>query len=148
MPTYKANSPEADAALRALVARRAEANESARDVAEAIIARVRAEGDAYVRQQITKLDRGTLDEDASAPGVAAMAIGTESLPRVDKIAGPGNAYVTAAKARLVGEVGIDMTAGPTELVVIADETADARFVAADLAAQREHGEDSAVILIE
>lgn len=82
-----------------------------------------------------------------AAGVAAMALGTESLKRVDKIAGPGNAYVTAAKARLVGEVGIDMTAGPTELVVIADDTADPDLVQADLDAQQEHGADSAVILI-
>jgi histidinol dehydrogenase len=82
-----------------------------------------------------------------AAGIAAMALGTESLRRVDKIAGPGNAYVTAAKARLVGEVGIDMTAGPTELVVIADDTADAELVQADLDAQQEHGPDSAVILI-
>ena len=82
-----------------------------------------------------------------AAGIAALALGTESLERVDKIAGPGNAYVTAAKARLVGEVGIDMTAGPTELVVIADDTANAGFVQADLDAQQEHGPDSAVICI-
>jgi histidinol dehydrogenase len=82
-----------------------------------------------------------------AAGVAAAALGTGSLARVDKIVGPGNRYVTAAKARLVGTVGIDMTAGPTELVVIADETANPEFVAADLAAQAEHGPDSAVIVI-
>jgi histidinol dehydrogenase len=82
-----------------------------------------------------------------AAGVAAAALGTQSLARVDKIVGPGNQYVTAAKARLVGTVGIDMTAGPTELVVIADETANPEFVAADLAAQAEHGPDSAVIAI-
>lgn len=82
-----------------------------------------------------------------AAGIAALALGTESLPRVDKIAGPGNAYVTAAKARLVGEVGIDMTAGPTELVVIADDSADVALVQADLDAQQEHGPDSAVICI-
>lgn len=82
-----------------------------------------------------------------ASAIAAMALGTESLERVDKIVGPGNQYVTAAKARLVGEVGIDMTAGPTELVVVADETSDPELVAADLAAQAEHGPDSAVVLI-
>jgi len=82
-----------------------------------------------------------------AAGIAAAALGTESLQRVDKIAGPGNAYVTAAKARLIGEVGIDMTAGPTELVVIADDTADVEYVQADLDAQQEHGPDSAVICI-
>ncbi|HET8796412.1 MAG TPA: histidinol dehydrogenase [Thermoanaerobaculia bacterium] len=82
-----------------------------------------------------------------AAGIAAAALGTASLARVDKIAGPGNAYVTAAKARLIGEVGIDMTAGPTELIVIADDTADAALVQADLDAQQEHGADSAVICI-
>lgn len=82
-----------------------------------------------------------------ASGIAALALGTQTLERVDKIAGPGNAYVTAAKARLVGEVGIDMTAGPTELVVIADDSADAEYVQADLDAQQEHGIDSAVICI-
>jgi histidinol dehydrogenase len=69
------------------------------------------------------------------------------VPRVDKIVGPGNAYVTAAKMRLVGEVGIDMTAGPTELVVIADDTANVAFVQADLDAQQEHGDDSIVTCI-
>jgi len=82
-----------------------------------------------------------------AAGVAAAALGTESLPRVDKIVGPGNSYVTAAKMRLIGEVGIDMTAGPTELVVIADHTADPALVQADLDAQAEHGPDSAVICV-
>ncbi|HSP34005.1 MAG TPA: histidinol dehydrogenase [Thermoanaerobaculia bacterium] len=80
-----------------------------------------------------------------AAAIAAMAIGTQTLERVDKIVGPGNSYVTAAKARLVGEVGIDMTAGPTELVVIADDSANPEFVAADMLAQAEHGPDSAVI---
>lgn len=82
-----------------------------------------------------------------AQAIAALALGTETLERVDKIAGPGNAYVTAAKSRLMGEVGIDMTAGPTELVVIADGSANAAYVQADLDAQQEHGPDSAVICI-
>jgi histidinol dehydrogenase len=82
-----------------------------------------------------------------AAGIAALALGTESLRRVDKIAGPGNSFVTAAKARLIGEVGIDMTAGPTELVVIADETCHEEAVVADLMAQAEHGPDSAVICV-
>jgi len=89
----------------------------------------------------------TIYQCGGAAGVAALAIGTESLPRVDKIVGPGNQYVTAAKMRLVGEVGIDMTAGPTELVVIADETAGVAFVQADLDAQQEHGPDSVVTCI-
>jgi histidinol dehydrogenase len=80
-----------------------------------------------------------------AAGIAALALGTSTLQRVDKIVGPGNQYVTAAKALLVGTVGIDMTAGPTELVVLADETSDMRLVAADILAQAEHGDDSSVI---
>ena len=94
-----------------------------------------------------KLGVTTIYRGGGAAGIAAMALGTESLPRVDKIVGPGNSYVTAAKSRLVGEVGIDMTAGPTELVVIADDTANADQVIADLLAQAEHGDDSAVICL-
>ncbi|HEX3579571.1 MAG TPA: histidinol dehydrogenase [Thermoanaerobaculia bacterium] len=82
-----------------------------------------------------------------AAGIAAAALGTESFERVDKIVGPGNQYVTAAKAQLVGTVGIDMTAGPTELVVIADDSANVALVQADLDAQGEHGPNSAVICI-
>ena len=95
----------------------------------------------------TRLGIRTIYQAGGAAGIAALALGTESLPRVDKIVGPGNAYVTAAKKRLAGEVGIDMIAGPTELVLIADETADPSFVQADLDAQQEHGEDSAVICV-
>jgi len=94
-----------------------------------------------------RLGIGEIYRCGGAAGVAAAALGTESLPRVDKIVGPGNSYVTAAKMRLIGEVGIDMTAGPTELVVIADRTADAALVQADLDAQAEHGPDSDVICV-
>ena len=76
-----------------------------------------------------------------------MALGTATLERVDKIVGPGNAYVTVAKKLLVGRVGIDMLAGPTELVLIADDAADAKLVAADLLAQAEHGADSVVVCV-
>lgn len=256
---FTANTPEADAALRAIVDRRAATNENALRVADEMIAGVRARGDAYVAEVIAKFDDVTIEPDAirieprevtiasemcsaidlaidrieafhrpqlpqsyrrgdiehrvrpirrigvyvpggravylstlimtavpariagveeivcittpsaaerdelhdvcnrlgvreiyrsgGAAGVAAAAIGTRSLARVDKIVGPGNAYVTAAKMRLMGEIGIDMTAGPTELIVIADDTADARFVIADLLAQAEHGADSEVILL-
>ena len=72
-------------------------------------------------------------------GVAALACGTESVRKVEKIVGPGNAYVTAAKRLLYGEVAIDMVAGPSEILVIADETADPAFIAADLLSQAEHG---------
>lgn len=257
MNWLKASSPEAEAALGELEARRRSANEDAFRVADEMIAGVRARGDAYVAEQIEKFDRVNVSPIRIAPrdvaidpelaraldtaiervaafhfaqlprsyrwenvdhrvralrrvgiyvpggravyvstlimcavpariagvpelvvattpsaaakdelhyvcnrlgirelyqcggaaGIAALALGTESLERVDKIAGPGNAYVTAAKARLVGEVGIDMTAGPTELVIIADDTACAGYVQADLDAQQEHGPDSAVICI-
>lgn len=80
--------------------------------------------------------------------ISAMAIGTETIPKVDKIFGPGNQYVTAAKtyAQSIG-VAIDMPAGPSELLVIADATATPAFVAADLLSQAEHGTDSQVILL-
>jgi histidinol dehydrogenase len=248
---------EVETALRELEARRGAANEDATRVASEMIAGVRARGDAFVREQIERFDRVSIDEIRVAPrdtsidpamrdaietaieridafhrqqlpqsyrwngiehrvrplrrvgiyvpggravylstllmcavpariagvrelvvittpaaasrdelhyacsrlgitsiyrcggaaGIAAAALGTESLERVDKIVGPGNQYVTAAKALLVGTVGIDMTAGPTELVVIADDSSNAAFVQADLDAQAEHGEDSAVICI-
>jgi histidinol dehydrogenase len=261
MPVFDVNSPEADAALRAIEQRRDQSAAHALRVADEAIEGVRARGDAYVREQVERFDRVTLDAIAIAPrdvaidpelaraiqiaidriesfhrgqtpagytwtlngtsvihrvrplrrvglyvpggravylstlimtavparlagvrelvvattfaaaerdelhyacallgirqiyrcggaaGVAALAHGTETLERVDKIVGPGNQYVTAAKARLIGQVGIDMIAGPTELVVIADESANLDFVAADLAAQAEHGPDSAVICI-
>jgi histidinol dehydrogenase len=82
-----------------------------------------------------------------AQAVAALAYGTETLPRVDKIVGPGNQYVAAAKKLVYGTVDIDSLAGPSEIVVIADDTARADFVAADLLSQAEHSEDAAAILI-
>ena len=82
-----------------------------------------------------------------AQAIAAFAYGTESIARVDKIAGPGNAYVAIAKKLVFGSVGIDSVAGPTEVVVIADQTADPRFVAADLLAQAEHDEAASAICI-
>src|SRR5712692_10670912 len=261
MAIFRIDSPEAEAALRALEARRNASEAEALRVADAAIAGVRERGDAFVREQIARFDRVSIDDIRIAPrnvtidpkmaeaidvaierveafhrqqlpdsytwsndgtevlhrvrplrrvgvyvpggravylstlimtavpgriagvreivaittpaaadrdelhyactrlgireiyrcggaaGIAAAALGTESLARVDKIVGPGNQYVTAAKIRLVGEVGIDMTAGPTELIVIADETADAALVTADLLAQAEHGADSEVILL-
>lgn len=74
-----------------------------------------------------------------AQAVAALAYGTETVPRVDKIVGPGNAYVQAAKRLVYGQVDIDSTAGPSEITIIADATADPSYVAADLLAQAEHG---------
>jgi len=82
-----------------------------------------------------------------AQAVAALAYGTESIRPVAKIVGPGNAYVAAAKRRVFGVVGIDMIAGPSEVVVLADSSADPRYVAADLLAQAEHDEAAQSILI-
>ena len=82
-----------------------------------------------------------------AQAIAALALGTETIGRVDKIAGPGNTYVTEAKRQLTGRVGIDLLAGPSELVVVGDGTAPSEWTAADLAAQAEHGPDSKVALI-
>jgi len=79
--------------------------------------------------------------------VAAMAIGTESIPAVDMLVGPGNAYVAEAKRQLFGRVGIDLFAGPTETLVIADETVDAEICAVDLLGQAEHGPNSPAILL-
>ena len=79
--------------------------------------------------------------------VAAMAVGTQSIRRVDMLAGPGNAYVAEAKRQLFGEVGIDLFAGPTEILIIADDHADPFVVAVDLLSQAEHGPDSPAVLI-
>ena len=81
-----------------------------------------------------------------AHGVAALALGTETVPRVDKLAGPGNAFVALAKKELYGHVDIDMIAGPSEILIIADETADPRFCAADLLSQAEHDPAASVLL--
>jgi len=78
-----------------------------------------------------------------AQAIAALACGTATLPRVDKIVGPGNRFVTEAKRQVSGFAGIDMLAGPTEVLILADESADVRYVAADLIAQAEHDEDAA-----
>lgn len=78
-----------------------------------------------------------------AQAIAALGYGTATLPRVDKVVGPGNKWVAEAKRQLVGQVGIDMVAGPTEVVIIADGTVSAVHVAADLVAQAEHDEDAA-----
>ena len=82
-----------------------------------------------------------------AQAVAALAFGTESIPRVDKIVGPGNIYVALAKKAVYGHVSIDSIAGPSEILVIADETANPRYVAADLLSQAEHDELASAILV-
>jgi histidinol dehydrogenase len=82
-----------------------------------------------------------------AQAVAAMAFGTETVPQVYKIFGPGNRYVTTAKTMVQNKVAIDMPAGPSEVLVIADDTANPSYVAADLLAQAEHGTDSQSVLV-
>jgi histidinol dehydrogenase len=82
-----------------------------------------------------------------AQAVAALAYGTETIPRVDKIVGPGNIYVALAKAQVFGDVGIDMVAGPSEVLVVADDSAAAAFVAADLLAQAEHDPMARAVLL-
>ena len=82
-----------------------------------------------------------------AQAVAALAYGTESVPRVDKIVGPGNAFVAEAKRQVFGQVAIDMIAGPSEILVVADGGSDPRFVAADLLSQAEHDRNASAVLI-
>ena len=82
-----------------------------------------------------------------AQAVAALAYGTQTLPKVDKIVGPGNAYVAEAKKQVFGKVSIDMIAGPSEILVVADSTANPRFVAADLLSQAEHDKMASAVLV-
>jgi len=99
---------------------------------------------------ITAMHLGGADEIYIMGGVqavAAMALGTETIGAVDMLVGPGNAYVAEAKRQLFGRVGIDLLAGPTEILVIADESADAEMVATDLLGQAEHGPTSPAILL-
>jgi histidinol dehydrogenase len=82
-----------------------------------------------------------------AQAIAAFAFGTETVPRADRIVGPGNVYVAAAKKLLAGEVGIDFVAGPTETLLVADATGEARYLAADMLAQAEHDVEASAILL-
>ncbi|MDR2571498.1 MAG: histidinol dehydrogenase, partial [Oscillospiraceae bacterium] len=82
-----------------------------------------------------------------AQAIAALAYGTQSMPKVDKITGPGNAYVAEAKRQVFGVVGIDMIAGPSDILIIADSSANPEYIAADMLSQCEHGPDSPAILV-
>ncbi len=95
--------------------------------------------------ELSKVDR--LFAVGGAGAVAAMAYGTASVPRVDRIVGPGNAYVAEAKMQLSGEVGIDLPAGPSELLTIADSSAEARVIAREMLAQAEHDPDASVVTL-
>lgn len=90
---------------------------------------------------------GRIYKVGGAQAVAALAFGTESIPKVDKIVGPGNIYVALAKKSVYGYVSIDSIAGPSEILVLADETANPRYVAADLLSQAEHDEMASAILV-
>lgn len=105
------------------------------------------ESNPTVAAVINELEIKEVYRVGGAQAIAAFAYGTESIECVDKIVGPGNAYVAIAKKLVFGSVGIDSVAGPTEVVVIADHTADPRFVAADLLAQAEHDESASAICI-
>jgi len=100
-----------------------------------------------VAAALVELDITEVYAVGGAQAIAALAFGTETIPRVDKITGPGNKYVAAAKKLVFGVVGIDAIAGPTEIVIIADQTARADYIAADMLAQAEHGEDASAVLI-
>lgn len=89
----------------------------------------------------------TIYKAGGAQAIASMAFGTESIPKVDKITGPGNIFVALAKKAVYGHVSIDSVAGPSEILVLADETANPRYVAADLLSQAEHDELASAILI-
>lgn len=108
-----------------------------------------AEGEVYATTLVAANEAG-VDEIYKAGGaqaIAALAYGTESIPKVDKIVGPGNIFVALAKRAVYGHVSIDSIAGPSEVMVLADETANPRYVAADLLSQAEHDEMASAILV-
>ena len=107
------------------------------------------EGKVYTTTLVAANEAGddVVYKAGGAQAIAAMAYGTESIPKVDKICGPGNIYVALAKKAVFGYVSIDSVAGPSEILVIADETANPRYVAADLLSQAEHDEMASAILI-
>ena len=108
-----------------------------------------AEGEVYATTLVAAKEAG-VDEIYNAGGaqaIAALAYGTESIPKVDKIVGPGNIFVALAKRAVYGHVSIDSIAGPSEVMVLADETANPRYVAADLLSQAEHDEMASAILV-
>ena len=108
-----------------------------------------SEGEVYATTLVAANEAGAtaIYKAGGAQAIAALAYGTESIPKVDKIVGPGNIFVALAKRAVYGHVSIDSIAGPSEILVIADETANPRYVAADLLSQAEHGEMASAILI-
>ena len=108
-----------------------------------------SEGEVYATTLVAANEAGAtaIYKAGGAQAIAARAYGTESIPKVDKIVGPGNIFVALAKRAVYGHVSIDSIAGPSEILVIADETANPRYVAADLLSQAEHDEMASAILI-
>ena len=108
-----------------------------------------AEGKVYDMTLVAANEAGvdTILKAGGAQAIAALAYGTESVPKVDKIVGPGNIFVALAKRMVFGHVSIDSVAGPSEVMVLADETANPRYVAADLLSQAEHDEMASSILV-
>jgi histidinol dehydrogenase len=114
-------------------------------VPEVIMVTPGASPETLLAARLAGVDR--VFEIGGAQAVAALAFGTESIPRVDKIVGPGNAWVASAKRQVYGEVDIDSIAGPSEVLIIADDTADPTWIAADLIAQAEHDREARAILV-
>lgn len=108
-----------------------------------------SEGEVYATTLVAANEAGAtaIYKAGGAQAIAALAYGTESIPKVDKIVGPGNIFVALAKRAVYGHVSIDSIAGPSEILVIADETANPRYVAADLLSQAEHDEMASAILV-
>lgn len=108
-----------------------------------------SEGKVYPMTLVAANEAGvdTIYKAGGAQAIAALAYGTESIPKVDKIVGPGNIFVALAKRMVFGHVSIDSVAGPSEILVLADETANPRYIAADLLSQAEHDEMASAILI-
>jgi histidinol dehydrogenase len=114
-------------------------------VPEVVMVTPGASDEALLAAQIAGVDR--VFELGGAQAIAALAFGTETVPRVDKIVGPGNAWVASAKRQVYGEVDIDSIAGPSEILIIADGDADPAWVAADLIAQAEHDTEARAVLV-
>lgn len=108
-----------------------------------------AEGEVYATTLVAANEAGVtaIYKAGGAQAIAALAYGTESIPKVDKIVGPGNIFVALAKRAVYGHVSIDSIAGPSEVLVLADDTANPRYVAADLLSQAEHDEMASAILV-
>jgi len=114
-------------------------------VPEVVMVTPGASDETLLAAQIAGVDR--VFELGGAQAVGALAYGTQTVPRVDKIVGPGNAWVASAKRQVYGEVDIDSIAGPSEVLIIADDDADPRWVAADLIAQAEHDPEARAVLV-